>query len=1035
MDITKGQRRAGEDRVGVIVGGSGDGDGLVGEGDVIQASSPGEGLGGQRQVGRAGQAARGGGGDHHVTRGAGGQVGRVGEGELRVRRGGDDLQVVLVGGVAAGEDGIREADVAGGERADVAEGERCRAKGGRGHIVGRAGEGDGLGGQGGIGQASGASEHLGGEAEADGRVEHTDVGGGNHHVARATGGEVRGVSEGELSVTRGRDDLQVILVGSVRDRRVRHANVGGHTATDIAEGQRSGHDRRVGVIVDRAGKRHRARDQRGVSEGAHADGGDRDDGAAGLGARGEGVEAERDDTRRARSGGREARAVGRDRSGEGFAEAVGRGRVREVERRAEGGSGWTGRSVVDGRRERAGRGGDADEVDADEAGRLHNLLVQEGVIDTGEVEGGEVTRRRARAIDDLVSTRACTVRGEAERATEGDVTADSRLGGSVRRQGGTRRTEGRRVGASERELTSDRETRGIERGTRGDRERLGGTHVDRAGTHEGLTGGEREAIPSGRVEGRTRTDGDGGRSGQTTERGEGERAGIHIECAREGRRCIQGQRTRAGLDQRARATDGVSEDHVVAVGVDGARLGGRNRQAIRDIVEVTRGELQRGVTREAQAGRTQEHVRSSDFQGALGELEATREGVGRSERQRAGANLLEAACTRERTGEGHIVGADIDGASLANIGDQDAGDVGRDTRGILQGGITGEGNKRRRTEGTGGDDAIEGRRLGHGQGTRCDIDRTCLDWIKAFEVQFARTLLSEDKRAVHRRTPGNVIGTGVDREGRHSGCAKEIGDVRGHARAVDDGTRASIGRAGAEAEGCTRVAAGNRRGGVQNDRVIGRDETSEEARAAEDELTRARLDEGTRAREAAAEGDVLRTTRDGEGGEGIEDVDDLGQRARSGTSELQGRGGDAGRQVQVHTGTEGRVVTNRHRAAEEIGVTGVGIHAVQDDGAGGGRAEGELAARRARARAAGNDGVDRQGRGNIREEEARGVHVERDTTVSGEGDVGRGLQRAASEGELASRGGDRRSAEGRAASDDELTASDGGRASEGRAVR
>ena len=310
-----------------------------------------------------------------------------------------------------------------------------------------------------------------------------------------------------------------------------------------------------------------------------------------------------------------------------------------------------------------------------------------------------------------------------------------------------------------------------------------------------------------------------------------------------------------------------------------------------------------------------------------------------------------------------------------------------------------------------------------------------MDWIKAFEVQFARTLLSEDKRAVHRRTPGNVIGTGVDREGRHVACAEEIRDVRRHARAVDDGTRASIGRAGAEAKGCTRVAAGNRRGGVQNDRVIGRDETSEEARAAEDELTRASLDEGTRAREAAAEGDVLRTTRDGEGGEGIEDVDDLGQRARSGTSELQGRGGDAGRQVQVHTSAEGRVITEGYDTTEEVGVTRVGIHAIQDDGAGGGRAEGELAARRARARAAGDDGVDRQGRGRIREEEARGVDVERDTTVSGEGDVGRGLQRAAREGQLASGSRSRDSAEGGVISDNQLAAGDRGRASEGRAVR
>ena len=511
---------------------------MAGEGHIVQASGPGEGLGGERQVGRTGQAAGGGGGDHHVAGGAGDQVGWVGEGELRVRRGGDHLEVVLVGGVTTGEDGVREADVAGGERADIAEGQRRRTEGGRGHVVGRAGEGDGLRGQGGVGQASDTGEHLGGEAEADGGVEHTDVGGGDHHVAGVTRGQIGRVSEREVRVRRGGEDVEVVLVSGVRDRRVRHANVGGHVATDISESQRSGHDRRVGEIVNRARERDRAGDQRGVGKGAHTDRGDRDEGVTGLGTSREGVEAEGDNPRRTRRGRREARAIGGHRTREGFAEAVGRGRVGEVERRAEGSGGRTNRAVVDRRRERAGRGGDADEVDARDARVRDDFLVEESVIDTSNGDRGEATRRRTCAVDDLVSARTGVVRGQAERATEGDVTADVRLGGGVRRQGGTRRTEGSRVGASERELTSDREARGVERGARGDRERLGGTHVDRTGTHEGLAGGEREAIARSRVERSTRTDGDGGRSGQTTERGEGERAGIHIERARESRRRI-----------------------------------------------------------------------------------------------------------------------------------------------------------------------------------------------------------------------------------------------------------------------------------------------------------------------------------------------------------------------------------------------------------------------------------------------------------------------------------------------------------------
>ena len=258
--------------------------------------------------------------------------------------------------------------------------------------------------------------------------------------------------------------------------------------------------------------------------------------------------------------------------------------------------------------------------------------MEESVVDAHEVEGREVTRRRACTVDDLVSTGAGAIRGQAERATEGDVTTDRRLGGGVWSQNRARRTEDGGVSTRERQLTINRQAGGVERGTRGDRQRIGGIDVDRTRTGEGLTRSEGEASRSLRVKGARGTDSDRRRSVQRTKGREGERASVHIHRASERIRRVKGELARAHLGERARTRERVREDHVIAIGVDRARLGGRNRQAVGDIVAVTRGELQRGITREGQSRRGAERISTSDFEGALGELEATREGI--SGRQR-----------------------------------------------------------------------------------------------------------------------------------------------------------------------------------------------------------------------------------------------------------------------------------------------------------------------------------------------------------------------------------------------------------------
>ena len=223
--------------------------------------------------------------------------------------------------------------------------------------------------------------------------------------------------------------------------------------------------------------------------------------------------------------------------------------------------------------------------------------MEERVVDTHEVEGSEVTRRRARAVDDLVSTRTSAIRGQAERATEGDVTTDGRLGGGVWSQRRTRRTEDGGVSTRERQLTIDRKARGIEGGARGNLQDVGRADVDRTRTGEGLARGEGEASGSRGIKGTRGTDGDGRRSIQRTEGREGERANVHIHRAGERIRRVKGELTRAHLGQRASTRERVREDHVITVGVDRTRLGSGNRQTIGDIIAVTRGKLQRGITR------------------------------------------------------------------------------------------------------------------------------------------------------------------------------------------------------------------------------------------------------------------------------------------------------------------------------------------------------------------------------------------------------------------------------------------------------
>ena len=227
--------------------------------------------------------------------------------------------------------------------------------------------------------------------------------------------------------------------------------------------------------------------------------------------------------------------------------------------------------------------------------------MEESVIDADEIEGGEVTRGRARTVDDLVSTRAHTRRGgEAERATEGDVAGDIGLGGSVRQERRTRCTEDCSVGAGESKVPRDAQARGVERGTRYDGERLSCPHVDCTRAIERLTRDEREARGGRGVEVAGSPDGDARGGSERPEGRQRQRTAVHPDRTREGVGTVKRERARPDFRESPGPTDGIGEDHIIGVRVDDPRLGGGNRQAVRNIVRVERGKLQRGITRERQ---------------------------------------------------------------------------------------------------------------------------------------------------------------------------------------------------------------------------------------------------------------------------------------------------------------------------------------------------------------------------------------------------------------------------------------------------
>ena len=155
------------------------------------------------------------------------------------------------------------------------------------------------------------------------------------------------------------------------------------------------------------------------------------------------------------------------------------------------------------------------------------------------------------------------------------------------------------------------------------------------------------------------------------------------------------------------------EDHVITIGVDRARLGSGNRQTIGDIIAVTRGKLQRGITREGQARRGSQGIGAGNLERTLSKLEASREEVGRSERERAITGLGEVTRTIEGSGKGHVIAIGINHGRLANGSDQRRRHIRRNTRGILEGRVTREGERGRRTENQAIHHAGEGRLLGH----------------------------------------------------------------------------------------------------------------------------------------------------------------------------------------------------------------------------------------------------------------------------------------------------------------------------------
>ena len=152
VEDAEAQGRGVDHGVGVIVGRAGDGEALRRQGEVGQAGA-GQRLGGQGEVDGAGERTRDGGGHAHVAGGGGGDVRRVDEGEAGVGRGRGDGQLVLVGRVTVGGQGVGHGQVGGRADADVAEGQGGRGQVGAGEVVGGAGDSQGLGREGGAGQA------------------------------------------------------------------------------------------------------------------------------------------------------------------------------------------------------------------------------------------------------------------------------------------------------------------------------------------------------------------------------------------------------------------------------------------------------------------------------------------------------------------------------------------------------------------------------------------------------------------------------------------------------------------------------------------------------------------------------------------------------------------------------------------------------------------------------------------------------------------------------------------------------------------
>ena len=475
---------------------------MVGLGEVIHAAGHGERAAGQGLVGEAGHATGIGGQVHREGRGqgtggggrgrddevravAGGEQGRVGDREAGRGAGGEDAEAILVGGV--GQEGVGEGHRAGGEHPTLADVAERQGRGGVGRlreVVGRAGHGDGLGGQRRVGQAEEIAG-VGQQGQRQGGVQRTGDGGGRSHddVAAGAGGDRSRVGQREgRQRGRGRHE-QVILEERVGGDDVGDREVAGDAGAgaDVAERERRG-DVRAGVLIGGAEHVDRATGEVGVGEARARDGaGDEvegDDGVDRAGAgQGRGVEAEvagsarGDGARQREHDGR----VGRDR-GEVQAVLVGGRRAQRV-----------------GHRELAAeRGADAD-VAEDEGGvreaRLRVVVDRAGHGDRrtggpdvgqpgGRGDGGEVDGHVARegtteggrgADDELAGGRAG---GETGEAGHGEL--------GVGRGAGDR--QGVLVGGGGDDLVGDRDILGGEGRTDADvAEREGGGRVGRVG--------------------------------------------------------------------------------------------------------------------------------------------------------------------------------------------------------------------------------------------------------------------------------------------------------------------------------------------------------------------------------------------------------------------------------------------------------------------------------------------------------------------------------------------------------------------------